>query len=125
MKIVRFATVGGTVMLVFMGLNKLFADLWGKQVGFLVAYPPAVGLHFCLNKWWTFGCKRSDSVRQFSEYAIMVAVTFVIQWAVFSALVTWTTMPSWLAAGIANAVQMIVTFVVMSRRIFASPAPVS
>lgn len=120
-KILRFAVVGCVVMAVFMALNWLLGRWCGKQAAFLIAYPPALALHFCLNKWWTFGCRRSDSHRQVGEYLLMVAGTFVLQWGVFAALSAWTPLPGWLEAGAANAAQMGVTFVVMQRRIFAAP----
>lgn len=118
-KLVRFAIVGLIVMFCFMGLNWLFKHRFGAQVSFLLAYPPAVCLHFILNKIWTFGDHRSAKPRQVSEYLVMVAVTFAVQWLVFTSVVTWTTIPSWIAAGIANAAQMAITFMVMNRRIFA------
>ena len=106
-------------MMFFVAANWLLGHWMGKQAAFLVAYPPTLALHFSLNKWWTFGCQRTDAVRQVSEYLAMAAVTFVIQWAVFTAMVNWTPAPGWLAAGVANAAQMLVTFVVMQRRVFA------
>jgi putative flippase GtrA len=121
-RVVRFGAVGGLVMLVFMGLNWLLEPRLGRDGAFLVAYPPAVLLHFCLNKWWTFGCARSDSGRQVGEYLLMVLVTFVIQAVVFKALTHFTPLPSWLAAGAANLAQMAVTFLVMQNRIFAPAA---
>lgn len=124
-RVLRFALVGGFVMGVFMGLNWLLAPKLGADGAFLAAYVPAVALHFCLNKWWTFGCERTDSARQVGEYLVMVLVTFLIQAVVFKTLTHFTPLPSWLAAGVANAAQMIVTFLVMQRRVFASAAVAS
>lgn len=118
----RFAVVGLVVMLVFMGLNWLLGHGLGKQAAFLLSYPPALGLHFCLNRRWTFGCRRPDLHRQVRDYLAMVVATFLIQWAVFSALEAWTPLPGWIAAGVANAAQIAVTFVVMQRRVFAAPS---
>jgi putative flippase GtrA len=118
-KIARFAAVGCVVMAVFMGLNWLLGMKLGRLAAFLIAYPPALALHFCLNKWWTFGCQRTDNRRQVGEYLLMAAGTFFLQLAVFRALSAWTPFPGWLAAGAANAAQMAVTFLVMQRRIFA------
>ncbi|HEX3729659.1 MAG TPA: GtrA family protein [Opitutaceae bacterium] len=123
-KVMRFGAVGLLVMGCFMGLNWLLSHWCGKQAAFLLSYPPALGLHFLLNKLWTFGCQRSDLGRQAGEYALMVAVTFLVQWGVFSALAATTAMPGWLEAGAANAAQMGITFFVMQRRIFA-PIPSS
>jgi putative flippase GtrA len=121
-RVVRYAVVGLVVMGVFTALNWLLGKYLGKEASFLVAYPPAVGLHFWLNKHWTFGCKRTDSKRQVSEYLVMVGVTFLVQAAVFEALTRLTALPGWAAAGLANAAQMIITFVAMQYRIF-KPSP--
>ena len=120
--VIRFGVVGGLVMLAFTGLNWLLAPLLGTDPAFIVAYVPAVILHFCLNKWWTFGCKRNDTSRQVGAYLLMVGVTFLIQAAVFKLLTHFTSMPSWQAAALANVAQMAVTFVVMQRRIFVGSA---
>ena len=121
-QLIRFVMVGGGVMALFMGLNALLGLWFSSQVAFLLAYPPALGVHFSLNKWWTFGCHRQDTSRQLGEYLVMVAVTFVVQWAVFSALTWLTSWPGWLAAGIANVAQMAISFLGMQRRIFAGTA---
>lgn len=121
-QILRFGLVGGTVMLFFTGLNWLLAPRLGTDPAFVVSYVPAVVLHFLLNKWWTFGSTRPDTRRQIGEYLAMVLVTFAIQVAVFKAITLITVLPSWVAAGLANAAQMAVTFLAMRRRIFARPA---
>ncbi len=117
-RVLRFAVVGGLVMLVFTGLNWLFGHWLGTDASFLVAYPPAVALHFWLNKKWTFGCARTDAARQASEYIVMVLVTFGVQALVFKLLMGLTSLPGWAAAGAANAVQTVITFFAMQYRIF-------
>ena len=119
-KLARFGAVGVAVMGVFMALNWLLGHGLSEQVAFLCAYPPAVALHFFLNKRWTFADKRTASARQMGEYLVMVLVTFVIQWSVFTALRTWSTWPGWLAAGAANVAQMAVSFAMMQVRVFAA-----
>lgn len=119
-RVLRFGCVGLIVMLAFVGLNALFGRWWSGQVAFLVAYPVAVTIHFLLNKWWTFEAGGAGGTgRQVRDYVVMVAVTFMIQWGVFTGLTAWTTLAAWLAAGIANVVQMGITFVAMQRRVFA------
>lgn len=119
-RLVRFATVGLVVMAWFMGLNWALAR-WASPTGaFLLAYPPALALHYSLNKWWTFGCERTDHARQVSEYLVMVAVTFVVQYAFFWLVHDRLGLVGWLAAGVANAAQMALSFVIMQRRVFAS-----
>lgn len=121
-RILRYAVVGVTVMAVFTSLNWLLGLRFGKDLAFLLAYPPAVGLHFWLNKHWTFGCRRTDAKRQISEYVVMVAATFLVQAAVFGILTRLAALPGWIAAGIANAAQMLITFLAMQYRIF-KPRP--
>jgi putative flippase GtrA len=124
-RILRYGVVGGLVMAVFTGLNWLLGHWFGKDASFILAYPPAVSLHFWLNKKWTFGCTRTDAGRQVSEYLLMVLVTFLIQAAVFKILTSTTSLPGWAAAGAANAAQMAITFFVMQFRIFRKmPDPV-
>lgn len=119
-KLARFGAVGIGVMVVFMTLNGVLGFWLSEQAAFLCAYPPAVVLHFFLNKRWTFADRRPASPRQVGEYAVMVGVTFVIQWGVFTALRTWTTWPGWLAAGAANMAQMAMSFLMMQVRVFAA-----
>lgn len=121
-KLIRFVLVGGTVMLFFMALNGLLVRLGlGTQGAFLAAYVPALGLHFCLNKWWTFGgVQRHGTKRQVGEYILMAAVTFVIQWLAFQGFHVVLGIANWLAAGLANLTQMGVSFLMMQRRVFVS-----
>jgi putative flippase GtrA len=123
-RIVRFCIVGVLVMIVFAGLNWLFGKWLGKDLSFILAYPPALALHFLLNKTWTFDSTRTDAKRQLSEYLIMVLVTFAVQAAVFKALTATTNLPGWEAALAANAAQMIITFLAMQYRVFKhAPEP--
>ncbi len=117
-RLLRYAIVGVAVMLFFTGMNWLFGKAFGRYVSFILAYPPAVGLHFWLNKHWTFGCGRTDVKRQVPEYLAMVLVTFLVQALVFGILTRRTSLPGWAAAGVANGAQMIITFLVMQYRIF-------
>jgi len=67
-KLLRFAAVGLAVMVVFMALNWLLGRFMGAPAAFLCAYPPALLLHFLLNKIWTFENREKVSGRQVREY---------------------------------------------------------
>jgi putative flippase GtrA len=118
-RLLRFAVVGATVMVFFMGLNWLFGRVVGETAAFLLAYPPALALHYGMNKWWTFGCARTDTARQITEYLAMVAITFVVQCFFFWLAHDRFGWAGWLSAGFANAAQMALSFVIMQRRVFA------
>src|SRR4051812_22798180 len=98
LRLLRFGVTGGLVTLVFMGLNWCFEPRLGADLAYLAAYPLAVILHFCLNKWWTFGDQGAVKTRQLSEYLAMMVVAFLIQTTVFKLLIHYTTLPSWLAS---------------------------
>ena len=125
-KLLRFGVVGIIVMVAFMGMNAGFSRFLGlgKMAAFFAAYPPALCLHFLLNKRWTFESKAAASRKQVGEYLVMVGTTLVIQWVVFAAVTAhWPLLPGWVGAGAANAAQMAVSFLVMQRRVFAAQQP--
>ncbi len=122
LRLVRFGIVGGLVTLVFMALNWIFALRLGATPAYLAAYPLAVAVHFCLNKWWTFGDRSALRRRQLGEYAAMMLAAFLIQTAVFESLTHFTPVVPWLASGLAAAAQMTLSFLFMQRRVFAVAA---
>jgi putative flippase GtrA len=117
-RVLRYAVVGAAVLGVFTGLNWLLGHFLGRYASFMLAYPPSVGLHFWLNKHWTFGCKRTDAKRQVSEYLVMTLAAFLVQASVFAIVTRLTALPGWVAAAISSAAQMVITFLAMQYRIF-------
>ena len=119
-RLIRFGAVGCIVTVFFMGLNALLSRVMGISPGlaFLVAYPPALFLHFTLNKLWTFGDGRATSSRHLAEYLYSVVVTFLIQWPAFMVLQRAFHVPGWLAAGGANVLQMAASFGMLKWRVF-------
>jgi len=118
-RLIRFGVVGGGVAVFFMGLNKFFGLWTGTWPAYFLSYPPALALHYSLNKWWTFGCERTDTARQVSEYLVMVGITFVVQSGFFWLAHDRLGLAGWLSAGFANVAQMALSFVLMQRRVFA------
>ena len=121
-RLVRFGSVGVLVMLAFMALNGLLGRWLPAQAAFLVAYPPALALHFLLNKLWTFGDRRETTGRHLAEYLHAVVLTFLIQWPVFTLAQGQLGAPGWLAAGLANGVQMTASFLLLRNRVFGEQA---
>jgi putative flippase GtrA len=119
---VRFGCVGVAVTLFFMGLNALFARGLGlgAQAAFLASYPPALALHFTLNKLWTFGDRRATSARHIGDYLFSVVATFLIQWPAFTALHGIFHLAGWAAAGGANLIQMTASYLLLRRRVFGA-----
>lgn len=119
-RLMRFACVGGAVTVFFMAFNALLARGFGlgADSAFLASYPPALALHFTLNKIWTFGDRRATSARHLGEYLFSVVVTFLIQWPAFIALHGMFKLPGWIAAGGANVVQMTASYLFLRHRVF-------
>jgi putative flippase GtrA len=107
-------------MLFFMGLNALFGRVFGlnPQLAFLAAYPPALALHFLLNKLWTFGDRTATTHLQLGEYLFSVVVTFLINWPAFLFFNKAIGLPGWLAAGGANLLQMSASYALLRWRVF-------
>jgi len=124
-RLVRFGLVGGIVTVFFMGFNALLARGLGlgAQAAFLASYPPALALHFSLNKLWTFGDRRATSARHVGEYLFSVVVTFLIQWPAFTLLHGLFGIRGWVAAGGANVVQMTVSYLFLKHRVFKAAPP--
>ena len=119
-RVARFAAVGGIVTLFFMALNALFGRVFGlgPQVSFLAAYPPALALHFLLNKLWTFGDRSATTHHQMGEYLFSVVVTFLIQWPSFLFFQKVVGLPGWFSAGMANLLQMSASYALLRWRVF-------
>jgi putative flippase GtrA len=123
LRLLRFGTVGVVVMVFFMALNWAFGRLWGAQVAFFAAYPPALLLHYLLNKWWTFTDATPTDSRKVADYLHTVLVTFLIQWPVFTLAQALFGCPAWLAAGVANLTQMTASFLLLQWRVFRAAGP--
>ncbi len=123
-RVVRFACVGVVVALFFAGLNGLLGRALGlgAQLSFFIAYPPALALHFLLNKLWTFGERTSTTHHQVGEYLFSAVVTFLVQWPAFLLFQRGFGFPGWLAAGGANLAQMSVSFLLLRWKVFNGSA---
>lgn len=117
-RVLRFGIVGGAVMLCFMALNWLLGLVLSAQQAFFAAYLPALGLHFFLNKLWTFNDQRALSRQHLLDYLSSVVVTFFIQWPIFALGLHFFGWQAWLAAGLANVAQMTVSFLFLHWRVF-------
>jgi putative flippase GtrA len=77
-KFIRFCTVGSTVALIDFSMVFLFSRFLSPLVAVTIAYFIGVACHFLLNKFWVFRCQRSDYVRQFLQYSVVVGSSWLI-----------------------------------------------
>jgi len=120
---IRFCVVGGTVAIFNLGLLAALAGFLSPNASFLIAYPPAVALHFALNKWWTFRCQRNDMPKQLAQYILVAGLNFAINLGLYNAALHWMTSSAVLANAFALPVSMTVGFLLFRHHVFrAAPA---
>lgn len=118
--LIRFGIVGGAVALLHSLLIWYFYHAWGwgARASFWAGYFPAVTLHFCLTKWWTFRCARRDLARQLIRYAIVGAITSSIQFGIYHLVLLSVTANPNLAYVASAVLGMGVSFVLMRQKVF-------
>jgi putative flippase GtrA len=118
-QLIRFAVVGGLVAGVQTGLIWLFYSVlgWGARTSFWAGYFPAVALHFCLTKWWTFGYQRRE-FGQVIRYLTAAAISAVVQFIIFNAALLWITPHPNVANVISAILGMGLSYFMMQRKVF-------
>src|ERR1700720_3300392 len=76
-RFLRFCTVGATVAAIDFGLVWLLSGRIPPLVAISISYFTAVCCHFLLNKMWVFQCRRSDYIRQLSQYSVVVVASWL------------------------------------------------
>lgn len=76
-RFLRFCTVGATVASIDFGLLWLLSGQIPPLVAVSIAYLTGVCCHFLLNKMWVFRCRRSDYLRQLTQYSAVVIASWV------------------------------------------------
>jgi putative flippase GtrA len=89
-RLVRFCGVGGLVALVDFGLIRVFVLVLAPLVAVGLAYLIAVGLHFCLNRWWVFAATEAPAADQLKRYALVVGACWVCTLGVVAVVLTIT-----------------------------------
>jgi putative flippase GtrA len=75
-RFLRFCTVGATVASIDFGLLWLLSSRIPPLVAVSIAYLTGVCCHFLLNKMWVFRCRRSDYIRQLTQYSAVVIASW-------------------------------------------------
>jgi putative flippase GtrA len=77
LRFLRFCTVGATVAAIDFTLVWLLSSRLPPLAAVSIAYLTAVCCHFLLNKMWVFRCRRSDYVRQLTQYFGVVIASWL------------------------------------------------
>jgi putative flippase GtrA len=125
-KLFRFCLAGGVVALVDLGLVRLLVHVLPPLVAVSTAYLWAVGLHFCLNRWWVFAATQNPAANQFVRYAMTVCACLGCTLGMVALAMSTVTSSIMLAKIIAIPPVTLLGFVLMRMFVFrVSPAAVS
>lgn len=82
-RLARFLVVGGTAYAVQWTTMKLFIAWFPENLAFTLSFLCSSATHYTLNRFWALPSSRRDSWRQFGEYAGTVALSYVINFAMY------------------------------------------
>ena len=117
-RLVRFLMVGGGSALVQVAVLKALKTSMNETIAFSISWLVSTTTHYLANRFWALPSTRSDVARQFGEYLVAVALSYVINLAAFKLLrhkfglsATWATL--W-----AIPPSTIVVFLLLNYRVF-------
>ena len=118
LRLLRFLAVGaGSALVQVVVLRALKAKL-GETFAFSVSWVVSTTTHYFANRFWALPSARSDTAQQLGEYLFAVAVSYVINLAVFKLLrVRFKLSPTW-ATLWAIPPSTIVVFLILNYRVF-------
>jgi putative flippase GtrA len=115
---IKFCFVGALVF----GVD--FAALWAckpflpRLLAVSIAYFVAVILHFCLNKWWVFGTRRSLHGMEVARYVLTVLICWLCTITVVAATLKLATDNVFIAKAFAIPPTTALSFVLMRSFVF-------
>ena len=118
LRLLRFLVVGAGSALVQVAVLRALKTRVGETLAFSISWVVSTATHYFANRFWALPSARDDTVQQFGEYLVAVAVSYVINLAVFKLLrvrfklsTTWATL--W-----AIPPSTIVVFLILNFRVF-------
>jgi putative flippase GtrA len=114
----RFVAVGGAVALVNFSALAAARRFWPPNYAFTAAFLLATSVHYCFNKFWALPSERRDTVRQFGEYLLAVALSYLINFLCFNAGRSILGLDVMWAAVCAVPPASLVVFLVLNYRVF-------
>ena len=117
-RLLCFLVVGAGSALVQVGVLRALKTRFGETLAFSISWVVSTTTHYFANRFWALPSTRNDTAQQLGEYLVAVAVSYVINLAVFKLLrvrfklsTTWATL--W-----AIPPSTIVVFLILNYRVF-------
>lgn len=117
-RLTRFLVVGGTAYAVQWTTMKLFAPWMDENVAFTLSFLCSSATHYTLNRFWALPSSRQDSWRQLAEYLATVALSWVINLAVFRLCRDGLGLGKLWATAVAVPPSTVVVFLLLNFRVF-------
>ena len=118
LRLLRFLAVGAGSALVQVAVLRALKPRMKETLAFTVSWIVSTTTHYFANRFWALPSARNDTAQQLGEYLFAVAVSYVINLAVFKLLrvrfklsTTWATL--W-----AIPPSTIVVFLILNYRVF-------
>jgi putative flippase GtrA len=120
-RFLRFCIVGTTVATIDFGLVWVLSGRMPALLAVSIAYFTGVSCHFLLNKMWVFKCRRSDYVRQFLQYFLVVIASWSTTITIVHLCLSSFTSNVLIAKLFAVPPATLVAFLLMQLLVFRSP----
>ncbi len=114
----RFLVVGGTSFGVQVLTMKLALLALGTNAAFTLAFVCSTATHYCLNRFWALPSARTDTWKQFRDYAGASAISFVINFSIFHLCLDVLGLGEVWATAIAIPPSTVVVFLILNYRVF-------
>ncbi len=82
-RLLRFLVVGGGSALVQFAVLAVLKSLMSSTAAFSLSWVVSTGTHYLANRFWALPSARRDSGKQFGEYLVAVALSYVINLGAF------------------------------------------
>ena len=118
LRLLRFLVVGAGSALVQLVVLRAFKARFGETLAFSISWVMSTTTHYFANRFWALPSARHDTTRQLGEYLVAVALSYVINLAVFKLLrIRFKLSTSW-ATLWAIPPSTIVVFLILNYRVF-------
>lgn len=117
-RLVRFLVVGGGTALLQVMVIAALKRWMGETAAFSISWVVSTATHYLANRYWALPSARHDTSKQFGEYLVTVALSYLINLAAFKVCrdglglsVEWSTL-------VAIPPSTIVVFLMLNYRVF-------
>jgi len=114
----RFLLVGGVAAGVQFATLAIWRRFLEPNAAFSLSFICSTATHYTLNRFWALRSTRSDTGRQFFEYLLTVAVSYLVNLAAFALCRGWLGLGVMWAAALAIPPSTLAVFLLLNFAVF-------